>query len=284
MSQDRKQSDSVNSDGKHLPSESSTVRNLSHPSTLLPWLEEIDAAPRKGLSQNFLIDANIVRNIVQAADLKKGDHVLEIGPGPGALTQEMLAHGAHVIAIEKDAKFARALSQLQIDHRLQVIEGDFLEFSLKELEAYAPLKVVANLPYHISSPILVRLCQFGSYFSSALLMVQKEFANRMLAKPGTKEISSFTIFLNNYCEAKIALKVSRRCFYPVPNVDSCVVELQFHAPRFENSETDLALVRKAYQQRRKMLRSTLSIQKEPYASMRPEMLSIEDWKALLGTV
>ena len=112
-------------------------------------------------------------------------------------------------------------------------------------------------------------------------MVQKELADRMVAHPGTKEMSSFTIFLQTYCKPSIALKVSRHCFFPAPNVDSCVVRLDFHPPRMKNPELFLAIVRRAFQQRRKMLRSTLSIQNEPFASMRPEALSFDDWMTLL---
>ena len=257
---------------------------LSHPSILFPWLKQIDASPKKGLSQNFLIDANIVRNIVKAAHIQSGDHVLEIGPGPGALTQELLKQGACVVAIEKDARLARELGQLQIDDRLQIIHADFLDFPLQELQGLAPLKVVANLPYHITSPILERLCENASLFSSAFVMVQKEVAQRIIAQPGTKEISSFTIFLKTYCDARIACKVSRNCFFPVPKVDSCVVALDFREPLFDEPKDFLPIMRRAFQQRRKMLRSTLGIHQEPFASMRPEMLSIEDWKYLMKNV
>lgn len=208
--------------------------------------------------------------------------VLEIGPGPGALTQELLRSQARVIAIEKDLKFARALHRLQVDNRLQIHESDFLDFPIKEhLQNIAPLKVVANLPYHITTPIIERLCESSFLFSSAWIMVQKELADRIVAHPGTKEMSSFTIFLQTYCKPSIALKVSRRCFFPVPSVDSCVVRLDFHPPRMKNPELFLAIVRRAFQQRRKMLRSTLSIQNEPFASLRPEALSFDDWMTLL---
>ncbi len=256
---------------------------LSHPSTLFPWLKQIEATPKRGLSQNFLIDANIVRNIVKAARIQSGDRVLEIGPGPGALTQELLKQGAHVIAIEKDARFAHELERLQFENRLQVIHADFLEYPLQELCSSSPIKVVANLPYHITSPILERLCESASLFSSALVMVQKEVAQRIVAQKGTKDMSSFTIFLKTYCDASIALKVSRNCFYPVPKVDSCVVELAFRKPIFDKPEVFLPFMRRAFQQRRKMLRSTLKIHEEPYASMRPEMLSIEDWVLMKET-
>ena len=255
--------------------------SIAHPTELLAFLEQIDAAPRKGLSQNFLIDANILRKIVKSAAVAKEDRILEIGPGPGALTQELLRSDAQVFAIEKDPKFARALHRLQIDGRLQIHEADFLDFPIdKHLINAAPLKVVANLPYHITTPIIERLCEHSSLFTSAWIMVQKELAVRMVARPGTKEMSSFTIFLQTYCKPSIALKVSRHCFFPAPKVDSCVVRLDFHPPLMKDPKPFLAIVRRAFQQRRKMLRSTLSIRQEPFASMRPEALSFEDWMTI----
>jgi len=257
--------------------------SVAHPNELLNFLSQIDAAPKKGLSQNFLIDGNILRKIVHTAAIAKDDRVLEIGSGPGALTQEMLNAQARVIAVEKDAKFARALHRLQIDGRLEIHESDFLTFPLNEqLLKHAPLKVVANLPYHITTPIIERLCEHSFLFSSAWVMVQKEVAERIVARPGTKEMSSLTIFMRTYCEPKIALKVSRHCFLPAPKVDSCVLQLDFHQPLMNNPGPFHTMVRRAFQQRRKMLRSTLSIRQEPFASLRPEALSFEDWIVVLN--
>lgn len=251
--------------------------SIVHPRELLAFLDRMNAIPKKGLSQNFLIDANILRKIVQSANVTASDIVLEIGPGPGALTQELLKTGARVVAVEKDQRFARALSRLQNDGRLQVHENDFLSFPIEQLTSFAPMKVVANLPYHITTPIIERLCEHHTLFSSAWIMVQKEMAYRMAAQKGTKEMSSLTIFLQTYCQPKIAWNVSRHCFFPVPNVESCVVELRFRTPPIKELADFHSFVRRAFQQRRKMLRSTLSISKEPTASMRPEELSFEDW-------
>ncbi|MBF8263728.1 MAG: rsmA [Parachlamydiales bacterium] len=258
---------------------------LANPNELFAFLNQIDALPKKGLSQNFLIDANIVRKIVKASAIKPGDCVLEIGPGPGALTEALLEAGAHVIAVEKDRRLANALPRLQIDKRLQVIEGDFLEIELNTLlKDLPPVKVVANLPYNITSPILERLCDHYARFSSAFLMVQKEMADRIVAKSRTKEISSFTIFLKTYSDPSIAVKVSRHCFYPEPKVDSCVIRLDFHAPLMNDPKRFTAMVRRAFQQRRKMLRSTLSIQYKEFATLRPEDLSYEQWMQLFNKI
>lgn len=252
---------------------------IVHLSELIPFLEQIDASPRKGLSQNFLIDENIVRKIITTANVQENDHILEIGPGPGALTEQLALSKACVIAIEKDRRFASALTRFG---SIQVVEADFLSIPLQQYKDFAPIKIVANLPYYIATPILEKICRHHSIFSSAFIMVQKEMAERMVAEPNTKEISSFTIFLQTYCKPKIAMKVSRHCFYPEPNVDSCVVELQFHEPPMKKPESFSSFVRKAYQQRRKMLRSSIQLQIEPYASMRPEALSLDEWIAIFN--
>ncbi len=253
--------------------------SISSPTALHSFLFKIDAKPLKSLSQNFLIDANIVRKIADSVAAEPGDRILEIGPGPGALTEELLKRGAHVIAIEKDPKFAKALKRFQIDGRLSVFEADILDFDFSTLKG--PLKVAANLPYHITTPILERLCDHYSIFSSAHLMVQKEVADRIVAKPGSKEISSLTIFLQIYAKLSIAVKVSPRCFYPAPNVASSVIKLEFHEPRIKEPQPLIAWIRKAYQQRRKMLRSTLGIEGEA-STLRPENLSLDHWIELFS--
>ena len=245
---------------------------VSSPSHLIPFLHQIDARPRKRLSQNFLIDGNIVRKIVDAADIQPGDTVLEIGPGPGALTQELLRRGARCIAVEKDRLFAQAFSRLGGD--LVVYEEDFLEFPLRERLVAGPVKVVSNLPYHLTSPILGKICEASDLFLSATVMVQREVAARMVGL----ERGPLSLFLSVYSNPSIAIKlISRNCFMPAPNVDSAVVHLSFKTPVLANPEPFLAWVRKAFQQRRKMLRATLGIQREPYATARPEDLSLEQW-------
>lgn len=253
--------------------------SISSPTALHSFLYKIDARPLKSLSQNFLIDANIVRKIADSVAAKPGDRILEIGPGPGALTEELLKRGAHVIAIEKDPKFAKALERLQVDGRLSVYEADVLDFDFSILPG--PLKVAANLPYHITTPILEKLCEHHSLFSSAHLMVQKEVADRVIAKEGSKTISSLTLFLQIYAKLSIAVKVSERCFYPAPKVSSSVVKLEFHEPRLKDPQPLIDWFRKAYQQRRKMLRSTLGIEGEA-ATLRPEDLSLDDWIRLFS--
>ena len=249
---------------------------------LLSFLESIEARPKKSLSQNFLIDGNIIRKIVKLADVKPGDRVLEIGPGPGALTQELLANGATVLAVEKDTLFAHHLLRFQTpDNRLEVHATDFLTFELP----LKPYKVVANLPYHITSPILEKLCLHS--FTSMTIMVQKEVADRIKAKPSTKEFGSLTLFLQFYSTLHSSFTVSASCFYPRPTIDSTVLRLDARRPPSIDPCYLFPIIRKAYQQRRKTLASTLRALHPSIASLlesmnlspkaRPEELSLEQW-------
>ncbi len=257
---------------------------------LLRFLDEIGARPKRGLSQNFLIDNNVLQKIVQLAEVKPGDCVLEIGPAPGALTEQLLNAGAKVTAIEMDRTFAEHLSRFQTkDRRLTVHEGDFLDFPLSYLSP-GTWKVVANVPYHITSPILEKLCMQSAQFSSFTLMVQKEVAERIRAKPGTKALSSLTLFLQFYTEVHDAFNVSAGCFFPAPNVDSTVIRLDTRIPPDVDPNVLFPMIRKAFQQRRKMLTSTLGKEMAPVleqmglsAKARPEELSLEQWIRLVSS-
>lgn len=252
---------------------------------LISFLNEVGASPKKSLSQNFLIDSNVVKKIIQTADVKKGDVILEIGPGPGALTSALLETGASVFAIEKDAIFANSLTRFQTpDQRLNVYHADALEFPIHTI---AFNKVVANLPYHITTPLLEKF--FTCKFDTLTLMVQKEFAQRMLAKPKTKEFGSLTLFTQFYSYLKNHFHVSPHCFYPKPSVDSTVIHLQSHPPALDSPNTFFSVMHKAFQQRRKTLgaslkelASTETIRNTLKAinireDARPEMLSLDQW-------
>ena len=268
--------------------------SIYRPSELRQFLESLGVGPKKGLSQNFLIDGNILRKI--GAHGQSGDLVIEIGPGPGSLTEVLLSQGAQVLAIEKDPILAQALKRLESDeHKLTVFCEDFMQFPLAEtLKQFLPsdckAKVIANLPYHLTTPILIKLVKEEQLFSDLVLMVQEEVARRFTAQPGTSEYSSFTIFLNYYAKVKYAFGVSRNCFYPPPKVDSAVVHLQLHKPpAVEDEEWLFKITRTAFEQRRKMLRSSLRelvsaeevmealriIGKDP--QVRPEQLSLADF-------
>jgi len=268
---------------------------LYKPSDLQTFLKEWGLYAKKGLSQNFLIDGNIIQKIIDAAAIKAGDFVVEIGPGPGALTQGLLDRGAHVLAIEMDPLFAQALSRLQSpDQRLEVVCADILQYPLARALHNKKAKVVANLPYHITTPILTLLLPLYCSIESLTIMVQKEFADRMRAKTGTPEYSSFTVFLQFYATLDKSFVVSPNCFYPKPTVHSCVASCKLHPPRLSSNDAELffQLTRTAFGQRRKMLRTSLKdlygiknieqalLQIGHPATQRPEELSIDDFIAL----
>jgi 16S rRNA (adenine1518-N6/adenine1519-N6)-dimethyltransferase len=258
------------------------------PSELIAFLQELGIQPNKRLSQNFLIDGNILRKIVQLAQVQEGDHVLEIGPGPGALTEILLEQGAHVIAIEKDAVFAEALSKNK-NERLQVYCGDILKLPLDIFFAQK-LKVVANIPYHLTTPIIEHIIEYRASITSATLMMQEEVARRLLAHPHTKDFSSLSLFVQFFANLQQGFLVAPTCFYPCPKVSSMVVHLEMRTkyPHIA-PEAFFQITRTAFGQRRKMLTSSLAalfdkqlIEKTlallgKLPTTRPEELALEEW-------
>lgn len=273
------------------------------PTELKHFLASLGVTPKKGLSQNFLIDGNIINKIIAAAGVSEGDVVLEIGSGPGALTESLLLAGAHVIAVERDQKLAETLNRLL--HRpgqLETFCDDILAFPIEEtlrarLKGNQKAKVVANLPYHLTSPIIERLAPLHTLFFSLTLMVQDEVARRYTAKPGNKDYSSFTIFLQMHANVRYAFAVPKGCFLPEPSVDSAIVTFELHPlTPVSDSEAFFKLTRTAFEQRRKMLKvslkklypSDLVMQKlteigcSPLA--RPETLSPEQFVVLFESL
>lgn len=273
------------------------------PSELQAFLKELGIQAKRGLSQNFLIDGNIIHKIVQTASASPGDSIIEIGPGPGALTEALLESGAAVTAIELDSTFAEALKRLQTtDKRLQVVNADILEFPLLELlqkhqQGQKKVKVVANLPYHITTPILALFLPLHQWIDSLTIMVQKEFSDRMTAQKGTKDYSSFSVFLQFYSAVQGSFTVSPNCFFPRPKVHSSVVHCKLHPPLMEkNINAFFQLTRTAFGQRRKMLRSSLKDLYSPErveqallqighsATERPEELSVGEFISLFDVL
>lgn len=231
------------------------------PSVLHNFLSQINANPKKNLSQNFLIDKNIVNKILEAAEVKKDDFIVEIGPGPGVLTEALLNLGAFVFAIEKDNKFAQALSRFQTyDQRLTVFENDALNFDFSILmKTDKPLKLIANLPYNIATPILINLLPKHTLFSSITVMVQKEVGKRLLAKPSSKDYGSLTIFTNFYSNPRLRFHINPHCFYPAPKVVSSVITFFLCQPdqNIKSENGFFTFVRQCFQQRRKMIKNSL---------------------------
>ncbi|MDE3055777.1 MAG: ribosomal RNA small subunit methyltransferase A [Verrucomicrobiota bacterium] len=256
------------------------MRTLSE---LLPFLNQLGRRPNRALSQSFLVDPNIVRKIVDLAVVRDGDSVFEIGPGAGALTSELMQRGAKLIAVEKDPVLAVALQARGV----RLFSCDILDFDWQMLHSQAPFKVVANLPYHITTPILELLLQHKSLFSSFTIMVQEEVALRMMARPGSSDYGALSLFMQFHTELIDSFLVSPSCFYPRPKIFSRV--LHFLPKKSPLSEAALSTIRRTFQTRRKMLRTSLKdllsqeeIEKGLLAAgaspqARPEELSLEQW-------
>lgn len=237
---------------------------LYKPTELIGFLESIGAKPNKKLSQNFLIDGNIIRNIVKEANIQPGDHVLEIGPGPGSLTEELLKAGAYVVAVETDRVLAQSLNRLDPSgNQLTVLVKDALEVPLDQIFSVfpgpkKPLKLISNLPYHITTPLLAKFVNQHEHIAMILVMVQDEMGRRMSSPAGSKEYGSITVFLEFYSKVSYVFKVSRNCFFPSPKVDSAIVRMDLIPPSKEIDAKDFfSMTRRAFQQRRKSLRNSL---------------------------
>ena len=220
---------------------------------------ELDLHPSKGLGQNFVIDANTCQKIVRLADVSASDHVVEVGPGLGSLTLAILQATSHVTAIEIDKRLAARLPITARNHgvndgALTVISHDALH--IHEIEG-APTKLVANLPYNVSVPVLLNFLERFPTITSGVVMVQAEVAERLAAAPGGKEYGAPSAKAAWWCEMSIADSVSRSVFWPVPNVDSLLVKFIRHEPIGDEAlrKRTFDLIDRAFGQRRKMLRS-----------------------------
>ncbi|MEW2007666.1 16S rRNA (adenine(1518)-N(6)/adenine(1519)-N(6))-dimethyltransferase RsmA [Microbacterium sp. NPDC079208] len=224
---------------------------------------ELDVTPTKKLGQNFVVDANTVRKIVQAARVQPGERVVEVGPGLGSLTLAILEAGAAVTAVEIDHRLAARLPQTAAEHgvpegMLTVVDADALRVT--ELPG-EPTVLVANLPYNVSVPVLLHFLETFPYLQRGVVMVQAEVAERLAAKPGSKIYGSPSVKAAWYGEWKLTGNVSRQVFWPVPNVDSLLVGFdrsEGERGPVEERRRTFAIVDAAFNQRRKMLRQALS--------------------------
>ncbi len=215
----------------------------------------------KKLGQNFLIDAAVVRGIVEAAELQAGDRVLEIGPGIGTLTQGLAESGAQVTAVELDKKLPAVLAEtLKGYENVRVVQGDILKVDIRELMGDAPFKVAANLPYYITTPILMALLEQRLPIRNIVTMVQKEVAERMIAPPGSKTYGALSVAVQYYTEPEIVLDVSPKSFIPAPEVDSVVIACKVReepAVTVKDDKLFFRVVKAAFGQRRKTLSNAL---------------------------
>lgn len=264
----------------------------------LPPLRDIiakyDLAARRSLGQNFLFDLNLTGKIARAAGEIADGTVIEIGPGPGGLTRALLAHGARqVIAIERDPRCLGALAEISAAYpgRLSVVEGDALQVDCAKL-GQAPRRIIANLPYNIATPLIIKWLQAGAAFKSITVMVQREVADRLAAKPRTKDYGRLSILAQFLSRPRRLFDVPPRAFIPPPKVTSSVIELiPLSEPAASARIEDLErITQAAFGQRRKMLRQSLrslglevepllaAVEIEPTA--RAEELSVAQFAAL----
>ena len=219
---------------------------------------------KKKWGQNFIFDSNLLQRIVREAGIKPGDRVVEIGPGAGTLTRQLLSQGARVLAIEIDADLFPILEQLLPDQNFVLVQGDALKVKLDELtQAHGlswPYKVVANLPYYIITPLVMKLLEEEKQVEDIVVMMPKEVGERFTAAPGTKEYGAITLAVQYYTETQILFPVSRQMFRPVPEVDSLVLRLkprQKPAVEVRDQELLFKIIKAAFGQRRKTLINSL---------------------------
>lgn len=215
----------------------SDVPDIATPVRTQAIMNQFGINTKKSLGQNFLTDINILKNIVAAGDVKDTDNVVEIGPGIGALTEQLARAAKQVVAFEIDDRLIPVLDHTMAPYdNVTIVHNDILkvdlekEFAKQFADTTAPLKLVANLPYYITTPILMQVLQSGIHFDNIVVMMQKEVADRLSAEPGTKDYGSLTLAVQYRMNAKLAFTVSRTAFVPNPNVDSAIISLTPREP------------------------------------------------------
>jgi 16S rRNA (adenine1518-N6/adenine1519-N6)-dimethyltransferase len=256
-------------------------------------LREIRVAPVKTLGQNFLHDSNLARWIVEKAEITSDDYVVEIGPGLGALTKFVLASGARILAIEKDARLANFLRKHFASSRLEVRHDDALNFDVRTLFGQRCVKCIGNLPYYVASQLLLKFINYPSPILLWLFMLQKEMARRLSALPGTSDYGALSIFVQAHYRVDYLRTVAATVFLPRPEVDSALVQLSPRAPEelppFDQG-TFTKLVSRGFSQRRKQLQKLLREEVPDWEkaaseigfdrNARAEDLSLAQWLAL----
>ncbi|EST51759.1 16S rRNA methyltransferase [Brevibacillus panacihumi W25] len=282
-----------------------TGKDIATPTRTKEVLEKYGFSFKKSLGQNFLIDTNILHNIIEAADLTKEKAAIEIGPGIGALTEQLGRAAGKVMAIEIDQRLLPILSDtLSPYENIEVVHGDVLDLDLhallaEKLSGFDKISVVANLPYYVTTPILMKLLEERLPLENIVVMIQKEVAERIAAKPGSKEYGSLSVAAQFYAQTQVAMIVPASVFIPRPNVDSAVICLQVREkPPVEVDDVDVffRVVKGSFALRRKTLLNNLmnglfpKTQKEEVVQMltdigieptrRGETLSMEEFARL----
>lgn len=216
----------------------------------------------KSLGQNFLINEQIIDDIVKVANVNEDDLIIEIGPGLGSLTSKLADNAKKVVAIELDQNMIEILKErFSLYKNVEIIHGDIMKVDLKEIIGEEKkVKIVANLPYYITTPIVMKLLEENLKMESITVMVQKEVGERFCAIPGGKEYGAITVSINYYSDPKIVLEVPKDNFNPVPEVDSCVVQLKLKENHIELKDKKLffRLIKIAFSQRRKNIGNSLT--------------------------
>lgn len=276
------------------------MEKLSNPQVTIDIIKKYNFAFQKRFGQNFLIDAHVINKIVAAADIKKDDIVLEIGPGIGTMTQYLAEAAGHVYAVEIDKNLLPVLDETLSEYdNVTVVNNDILKVDIRELVSDREVKVVANLPYYITTPIIMGLFENHIPASSITVMVQKEVAMRMQAGPGSKDYGALSLAMQYYAKPYIVANVPPNCFMPRPNVGSAVIRLTKHEKppvEVEDEALMFRLIRASFNQRRKTLQNgihnaaNLSFSKEQVVdalnalglpeSVRGEALTLEQFAAL----
>ena len=238
---------------------------LGNPKNTIEVIQKYQFAFQKKFGQNFLIDPHVLDKIIGAAGVTKEDMVLEIGPGIGTMTQYLAENAGHVVAVEIDRNLIPILKETLADYdNVTVINEDILRVDIKALaEEYnggKPIKVVANLPYYITTPIIMGLFESGVPIDNITVMVQKEVADRMKEGPGSKDYGALSLAVQYYAEPEIVANVPPNCFIPRPNVGSAVIRLTRHKEmpvEVKDPALMFKIIRASFNQRRKTLQNGL---------------------------
>lgn len=241
------------------------MANLGNPKNTLEIIQKYEFMFQKKFGQNFLIDTHVLEKIISAAGITKDDCVLEIGPGIGTMTQYLAENAGHVVAVEIDRNLIPILKETLADYdNVTVINEDILRVDIKALaEEYnggKPIKVVANLPYYITTPIIMGLFESGVPIDNITVMVQKEVADRMKEGPGSKDYGALSLAVQYYAEPEIVANVPPNCFIPRPNVGSAVIRLTRHKEmpvEVKDPALMFKIIRASFNQRRKTLQNGL---------------------------
>lgn len=261
------------------------MATLGNPTNTIEILKKYNFSFQKKFGQNFLIDSHILESIIEGSNVTKDDFVLEIGPGIGTMTQYLCEAAREVVAVEIDKSLIPILEDTLKDYdNITVINEDILKLDINKLAEERnnnkPIKVVANLPYYITTPIIMGLFESHVPIESITIMVQKEVADRMQVGPGTKDYGALSLAVQYYAKPEIILNVSPNCFMPKPNVGSAVIRLTRHSEptvQVENEKLMFRIIRASFNQRRKTLvnglknSSELSFSKEQIENAIQEM-------------